>query len=128
MPDFELSRAINALDASGTGGRIILREHTAVHPKTGERGVNITVADNGRGMSVEVKAHLFEAFTSTKGLRGTGLGCESAKESSQGIPVFSRALFHRAGGQEHRVPDIHSARSQSSARKSYAFSPCAYRV
>jgi signal transduction histidine kinase len=64
----------NALDASDTGGRIILRERAGVHPKTGQQGVRITVADNGHGMGAEVKANLFEAFTSTKGNRGTGLG------------------------------------------------------
>ena len=64
----------NSLDATRNGGRIILRERAEVHPKTGQQGVKITVADNGHGMSLEVKAHLFEPFTSTKGLRGTGLG------------------------------------------------------
>jgi signal transduction histidine kinase len=64
----------NALDASRTGGRIILRERAEVHPKTGQHGVRISVADTGHGISAEVRPHLFEAFWSTKGSRGTGLG------------------------------------------------------
>ena len=34
----------------------------------------IAVEDNASGMSEEVRARLFEAFFSTKGKRGTGLG------------------------------------------------------
>ena len=64
----------NAFDATRKGGRILLREGSAIHPKTGQHGVRITVADTGDGMSPEVIAHLFEPFKSTKGLNGSGLG------------------------------------------------------
>ncbi len=64
----------NAFDATRSGGCILLRERSATHPKTGEHGIRITVADTGHGMGAEVKAHLFEAFKSTKGNNGSGLG------------------------------------------------------
>lgn len=64
----------NAFDATRGGGRILVRERPATDPGTGQDGVRITVADTGDGMSAEVKAHLFEAFQSTKGLNGSGLG------------------------------------------------------
>lgn len=64
----------NAFDATRGGGRILVRERAATHPRTGQDGVRITIADTGDGMSAEVKAHLFEAFQSTKGLNGSGLG------------------------------------------------------
>jgi len=64
----------NAFDASRKGGCVLLRERAATHPKTGQYGVRITMADTGHGMSAEVKAHLFEAFRSTKGNNGSGLG------------------------------------------------------
>jgi len=39
-----------------------------------QEGVRITIADTGSGMTREVKERLFEAFFTTKGSTGTGLG------------------------------------------------------
>ena len=95
----------NSIDAIRKEGRILLRERVAMHPKTGQHGIRITVADTGKGMSAEVTARLFEAFQSTKGLNGSGLGlwiskgivekhcgsirfCSSTKPRSSGT-VFS---------------------------------------
>ena len=64
----------NAFDATRKGGRIVIRERAAAHPKTGQPGIRIVVADTGHGMSAQVKAHLFESFNTTKGSQGTGLG------------------------------------------------------
>jgi signal transduction histidine kinase len=43
-----------------------------VHPQ--REGVRITIADTGSGMTGEVRRRLFEAFFTTKGATGTGLG------------------------------------------------------
>lgn len=64
----------NAFDATRNGGRILLRERAAIHLKTGQPGVRVTIADTGHGMEAHVKAHLFDAFRSTKGNSGSGLG------------------------------------------------------
>ena len=64
----------NAFDATRGGGRILVRERKAKHSRNGLDGVRLTVADTGDGISADVKAHLFEAFQSTKGLNGSGLG------------------------------------------------------
>jgi len=64
----------NAFDATRKEGRIVVRERAAVHPKTGQEGIRIVVADTGEGMSAQVKAHLFETFNTTKETQGTGLG------------------------------------------------------
>ena len=64
----------NAFDATRKGGKIVVRERLASNPLNGQRGIRITVADTGTGMTPEVKSHLFEAFHSTKGNNGTGLG------------------------------------------------------
>jgi signal transduction histidine kinase len=60
----------NAIDASGRGGRLILR----VREADGGAGIRVTVADTGCGMDDEAKAKLFEPFFTTKGITGTGLG------------------------------------------------------
>jgi PAS domain S-box-containing protein len=64
----------NALDAMPGGGRLLLRDRMATEWRTGRRGVVLTIADTGTGISARTRDKLFEAFFSTKGLNGTGLG------------------------------------------------------
>jgi signal transduction histidine kinase len=64
----------NALDALSAGGRILLRSTHATDPKTGRKGLRVTVADNGSGISPQVVKSIFDAFFTTKGFLGTGLG------------------------------------------------------
>jgi len=64
----------NATDALGERGRLLLRTAPASHPRSGEPGVVLTVADTGHGMSRETLTRIFEPFFSTKGATGTGLG------------------------------------------------------
>ncbi len=59
---------LNAVDALPDGGRIVLTTW-----KEGAR-VLLSVADNGTGMSQEVKARAFDPFFTTKGVKSTGLG------------------------------------------------------
>ncbi|HLH07443.1 MAG TPA: CHASE3 domain-containing protein [Terriglobales bacterium] len=65
----------NALDAMGPTG--ILTIH--VRPSCdwynmGRRGVRVTIADTGAGISEADRQHISEAFYTTKGEKGTGLG------------------------------------------------------
>jgi signal transduction histidine kinase len=65
----------NAMEATAAGGRLIVRARRSrdwVH--TQRDGVRITIADTGSGMTHEVRGRLFEAFFTTKGATGTGLG------------------------------------------------------
>ena len=82
----------NAIDAMRQGGTLLIRAHDAVEPTTRprlrsdsrpapgqpaaapRRGVRITIADTGHGMSPAVRARVFEPFYTTKDLNGTGLG------------------------------------------------------
>jgi signal transduction histidine kinase len=60
--------AMNALDAMGDGGRLVV---TAC---TGSRGFELEVADSGPGLSEDVRRHLFEpCFTTKSGGAGMGL-------------------------------------------------------
>lgn len=64
----------NAIDAMPHGGRLLLRSREATDWRTGRRGIVVTVADTGSGMPENVRQHIFEAFYTTKGDSGTGLG------------------------------------------------------
>jgi PAS domain S-box-containing protein len=88
-----LNLVLNARDAveavRGTPGVITIRAATATiephrpgWPTEYPPGtyVAITVADNGCGMSADVRAKMFDRFFTTKGERGTGLGLATVLE------------------------------------------------
>jgi PAS domain S-box-containing protein len=65
----------NAIDAmQPAGGRLLLRSREGTNWKTGQRGVALTVADTGSGISPTVLQRIFEPFFTTKDIAGTGLG------------------------------------------------------
>jgi len=64
----------NALEAMPFGGRLLIRSRVGRNWKTGQRGLVLTIADNGSGMSADTRKHIFEAFYTTKGTAGNGLG------------------------------------------------------
>ena len=77
----------NSIDAMPTGGRLILRSREATdwRPTTGpsRRGLVLTVADTGGGISPESRKRLFEPFFTTKGIHGNGLGLWISEEIVQ---------------------------------------------
>lgn len=66
----------NAIDAMRQGGRLIVRAHNATDRSVANarKGIRISIADTGHGMSPAIQARLFEPFYTTKELNGTGLG------------------------------------------------------
>ena len=71
----------NAIDAMHSdGGRLILRSREATNWSTGQKGLALTVADTGTGIPPLVCKKIFEAFFSTKGIGGAGLGLWVSKE------------------------------------------------
>lgn len=71
----------NAIDAMHpAGGRLLVRSRESTSWATGERGLTLTVADTGHGMHPHVVRKIFEAFYTTKGIGGTGLGLWVSRE------------------------------------------------
>ncbi|MEG4010372.1 ATP-binding protein, partial [Microcoleus sp. Pol11C1] len=80
-----LANAIDALDESNTGRNFaqIKANHNRITIKTSgdNQEVKITIADNGRGMTEEVKAKIFDHLFTTKAVgKGTGLGLAIARQ------------------------------------------------
>ncbi len=66
---------LNAVDAVGQGGTVVLRIRRGCERRQTLRpGVRVSVADNGPGIRKEDRAKLYEPFFTTKGERGNGLG------------------------------------------------------
>jgi len=63
----------NAIDAVPKGGQLILRISPA-NWNTGQKGVRVTIADNGCGVGQQQMAKIFDPFFTTKEEFGVGLG------------------------------------------------------
>ncbi len=65
----------NALDAAGRKGKLRIRIRRGRNPRNrAQRGVRVSIADNGTGIERADLARIFEPFFTTKGAKGTGLG------------------------------------------------------
>ncbi len=73
----------NAIDAMPHGGRLLVRSRTATDWRTGRKGLGLTIADTGTGIDLETQRRMFEAFFSTKGIGGSGLGLWISAEIMQ---------------------------------------------
>jgi signal transduction histidine kinase/CheY-like chemotaxis protein len=70
-----LNLAVNAKDAMPKGGMLCIRAHNRPGALRGEDAVEISVEDDGTGMTPEAVERAFEPFFTTKGVgHGTGLG------------------------------------------------------
>jgi signal transduction histidine kinase len=89
----------NGLDAMRPGGgRLYVRVADTYDVKDiGLRGIRVTVADTGCGMSVEVRRRMFEPFFTTKEATGTGLGLWVGAEIMQKHAVRLRIRSREAG-------------------------------
>jgi signal transduction histidine kinase len=92
----------NAIDAIGaTGGRLLVRSREGTYWKTGHKGIVITIADTGSGMSSDTLSRIFEPFFTTKGISGTGLGLWISHEivsRHQGVLAARSKQFGASSG------------------------------
>jgi two-component system CheB/CheR fusion protein len=66
---------VNAMDAlAKVGNKLVLSVRRTQRWDTGAQGVRITIVDNGPGIAPEHRSKLFQAFYTTKGEQGTGIG------------------------------------------------------
>ena len=71
----------NAVEAMTPGGRLRIRKRTTTRwTPIPEKGLRITIADTGTGISREHRSRIFEPFFTTKSATGTGLGLWIAKD------------------------------------------------
>jgi PAS domain S-box-containing protein len=101
----------NAVDSMAADGQLKVRVRPSTDWRTGEHGVRVTIADTGEGMSLETRKHIYQAFFTTKGAQGSGLGLwvtsnivkkhqgcihvRSKRASASGGTVFSLVFPYR---------------------------------
>ena len=80
-----LNLVSNAIKYTGDGGTITCTFRQKPHPKEGWVYQELSVADNGIGMSEEFQKHIYESFarersSTVSGIEGTGLGMGIVKK------------------------------------------------
>lgn len=92
-----LNLVLNARDALPNGGHIVIETvnceiEILQRPSSSAKlpCVLLVVSDNGTGMDAATRGHLFEAFFTTKGNKGTGLGMAGVYE----IVTANGGLIH----------------------------------
>ena len=79
---------VNAMDAlAASGNKLVVSVRQARRWDTGAEGVRISIGDDGPGIAPAHRSQLFQAFYTTKGELGTGIGL-----------WVSKAIVHKHGG------------------------------
>jgi len=107
-----LNIVTNAIDAVEREKGII-NVRTRYHAE--QNLVLLSVADNGPGVPAEIRTRIFEAFQSTKGHGGTGLGLAVARKIVQELGGTLELIDPPDGGAEFRIglPAVRATESSS---------------
>ncbi len=126
-----LNLAVNARDAMPHGGKLTLETgNVSLSEEYAEQHVGVkagphaqlTVTDNGCGMSQEVQGHVFEPFFTTKGVgKGSGLGLATVygivTQSGGHITLYSEpnvgTCFRISFPRDDSVPEVHAVATSS---------------
>jgi two-component system, sporulation sensor kinase C len=91
----------NAVESMQDGGRLKISIRPGTDWRSGHHGVRITIADTGSGMSPETRRRMYDAFYTTKGSGGSGLGlwvtANIVRKHQGSIHVRSKRMA-RSGG------------------------------
>jgi two-component system, NtrC family, sensor kinase len=90
---------LNSLDSIDSAGRVVLRASISTNPTDRSQRVRITVSDNGQGIGESVLSQIFEAFFTTKGAIGNGLGLWVSKQIVDKHRGFIQVRTATAGPQ-----------------------------
>ncbi len=71
---------LNSLDSIDSAGRVVLRASISTNTTDRSQRIRITVSDNGQGIAESMLPQIFEAFFTTKGTTGNGLGLWVSKQ------------------------------------------------
>ncbi len=88
----------NAMAAMGSGGTLRLRSREATEWRSGRHGTVLTVSDTGQGMDAEARSRIFEAFFTTKGIGGVGLGLWIAADIAKRVEGELRVRTSQSAG------------------------------
>ncbi len=99
----------NALDAIGdNGGTLCVRCIDTTDSKTLSKGVRFVFSDSGCGIPHDTLPHIFDAFYTTKGLKGSNRTVADLGGHCQTSRTNSRALSNRRPLQRHIIRCVSS--------------------
>jgi two-component system, NtrC family, sensor kinase len=97
----------NALDAIGEhGGTLFIRCIDTTDSRTLRKGVRFVFSDSGSGIPDDTLPHIFDAFYTTKGLKGSGIGLWLTSEVIAKHRGRIRARSRTAGSYKGTLFDV----------------------